>query len=107
MSTTISKCGIALLLTAALLGTAAGADSDSRRIKNKVVPEYPLLARQLKLVGTVRLELVVAADGTVKSTRVLGGHPVLIRAANEALKKWRYEPGPETTTVVEFHFRNE
>lgn len=105
MSKTMIKCCTALLLAAALLGSARGAEADERRIKTKVAPAYPELARQMKLVGTVRLEVVVAANGTVKSTKVLGGHPLLIQAADAAIKKWRYEPGPETTIVVEFHFR--
>jgi TonB family protein len=108
VSKTMTKCWTALLLAAALLQcTAMWADGDGRRIKTKVNPVYPDLARQMKIVGTVRMEVVVAANGVVKSTRVLGGHPLLIQAANEAIKKWRYEPGPEATTVVEFHFHYE
>jgi TonB family protein len=102
----MTACWTALLLSAALLSTAQGADAIARRIKNKVTPVYPDLARQMKLVGTVRMEVVVAANGTVKSTKALGGHPLLIQAADEAIRKWHYEPGPETTTVVEFHFHN-
>ncbi len=107
MSKTITKCWTALLLVALLHGTAICAENDERRVKQKVQPAYPELARQLKLVGTVRLEVTIAGNGSVKSTRVLGGHPLLIQAASEAVKKWRYEPGAETTTVVEFHFRYE
>ncbi len=107
MSETIKRCWAALLLAVVLQGAALCADGEGRRIKNKVSPVYPELARQLKLVGTVRLEVLVAANGVVKSTRVLGGHPLLVQAANDAIKKWRYEPGPESTTVVEIHFHYE
>ena len=107
MSKTLKKCWMVLLLAVLLQGVAMCADSDGRRIRSKVAPNYPDLARQMKLVGTVRIEVVIGTNGMVKSTRVLGGHPLLIQAANEAIKKWRYEPGPETTTVVEFHFHNE
>jgi TonB family protein len=87
--------------------SAMGADGDGRRVKERVNPSYPSLARQMNITGMVRLEVVIAANGTVKSTRPLGGHPLLIKSANDAIRKWRYEPGPETTTVVEFRFRNE
>lgn len=107
MSKTLRKCWTLLLLAILLQGAGMCADGDGRRIRTKVTPVYPELARQMRLVGTVRIEVVVAADGAVKSTRVLGGHPLLIRAADEAIRKWRYEPGPESTTVVEIHFHNE
>lgn len=108
MSKTMRNCWTALLLSAALLlGTAMAADSDGRHVKNRVTPVYPDLARRMNIVGTVRIQVVIAANGTVKSTRVLGGHPLLIQSADDAVKKWRYEPGPEATTVVEFHFRHE
>jgi len=94
------------LLGATLLAPtpAAYADAEARKAKVKVTPVYPALARQMNLNGTVRLEVVIAPSGTVKSTRALGGHPLLIEAATEAMRKWKYEPGPESTVVVEFHF---
>ncbi len=105
MSTSIRKCWPALLLAVALLhGSAMAADGEPRRAKDKTTPVYPELARRMKLAGTVRIEVVIAANGTVKSTKALGGHPLLIQAATEAIKKWRYEPGPETTMVVAVNF---
>jgi len=58
----------------------------------------------LNVSGTVRIEVVIAPNGSVKSLKPLGGHPLLIQSASEALRKWRYAPGPETTTIVEFKF---
>lgn len=102
---TDNKTVMALLLGIALLPTGApGADGDARKIKVRVEPEYPQLARQMHMTGTVKIEVIVAANGTVKSTRVLGGHPLLVQSAEQAIKRWRYEPGPESTTVVEFRF---
>jgi TonB family protein len=55
--------------------------------------------------GVVRLEAVVRTNGSVKSTRVLGGNPVLVDAAVEAVAKWKFDPGPsETTEVVQVTF---
>ena len=79
-------------------------DSD-RKVKSKVNPEYPEIARKMALTGTVRLQIVVAPNGTVKDTKVIGGHPILVNAAVDAVKKWRFESAPEETIkMVEFKF---
>ena len=74
-----------------------------RRAKTKVQPVYPELARRMNITGTVKIEVVVAPNGTVKDARVVGGHPVLAGAALDAAKKWRFEPsGGENTGVIDF-----
>jgi TonB family protein len=76
-----------------------------RRAKTKVQPAYPDLARKMNITGTVKVEIVVAPNGTVKDAKVVGGHPVLAGAALEAVKKWRFEPATmESTGVVDFKF---
>jgi len=76
-----------------------------RKIKNKVPPSYPEIARKLALSGTVRLEIVVGPDGQVKNTKVIGGHPILVSAAVDAVKKWKFETaGGDSTGTVEFRF---
>jgi TonB family protein len=80
-------------------------ESAKRKVRTKVLPDYPELAKQLNVTGKVKIEATVSADGHVTATRVVGGSPTLVACANEALKKWRYEPGQkETTEVVEFTF---
>jgi TonB family protein len=80
-------------------------DEINRRAKNKVPPLYPELARKMNISGTVKIEVTVATNGTVKEARVVGGHPVLANSALEAAKKWRFEPAPaESTGVIEFKF---
>lgn len=76
-----------------------------RRAKSKVQPSYPELARKMNIAGTVKIEIVVAPNGTVKDARVVGGHPVLASAALEAAKKWRFEPaGGESSGIIDFKF---
>ena len=76
-----------------------------RRAKTKVQPTYPELARKMNITGNVKVEVVVAPNGTVKDAKVVGGHPVLANAALEAVKKWRFEPAPtESTGIVDFKF---
>ena len=65
----------------------------------------PELARKLNLSGAVRVEVVIAPDGTVKRTRVIGGHPVLAAEAESAAQKSTFQPGPkETVEIIEFKF---
>jgi len=76
-----------------------------RRAKTRVQPAYPDLARKMKITGTVKVEVTVNPNGTVKDAKVVGGHPVLAGAALEAVKKWRFEPAAmESSGVVEFKF---
>lgn len=97
---------VLLLLLLITLGMpiAVWAAELPRKVKSQVQPVIPDIAKHMSLKGTVRLEVEIGADGTVKNTRALGGHPVLIQSAEDAIKKWRYEPGPPTKTVVEFNF---
>jgi TonB family protein len=75
----------------------------TRKIKAKVDPRYPELARQYQFKGKVRIEATVSPDGSVKKTRVVGGSPLLAGAALGAVKQWKYEPGPnETVETINF-----
>lgn len=104
---------VALLLAAGTVvvnpARAVGEDSEiTRKVKNKVAPAYPEIARRMNISGTVKLVVVVAPNGAVKSTKVLGGHPLLVSAAEEAVKKWKFEAAPaEDSGVVEFTFKPE
>jgi protein TonB len=81
------------------------AETPKRKIKVRVAPDYPPLAKQLKVTGKVKIEATVAPDGHVTNTKVLGGSPVLVTAALDAVKKWRYESAPkETIEIVEVDF---
>ena len=83
-------------------------DSNKRKVRVRVTPDYPALAKQLNVTGKVKIEATVAADGHVVSTKVVGGSPLLVNAALEALKKWHFEPGPkDTTEIVEFAFNGQ
>lgn len=99
---------ISALLVALVSGSAfsqtAGAGTD-RKVLSHAAPVYPDLAKKMHIRGTVRVEVIVRPNGTVKSTRVLGGNPVLINAAQDAVTKWKFEPSQgETTEVVQLTF---
>lgn len=79
--------------------------SSSRKVISRVAPTCPELARRMHIQGTVKLEAIVKPNGSVKTTRVLGGNPVLVEAATTALTKWKFEAAPnETTEVVQLVF---
>jgi TonB family protein len=104
----VSLCvvSIALVTTVAIRPLPAFADdATDRKVKSKVSPVYPEIARKMGLTGVVKIQLIVAPNGAVKETKVIGGHPILVNAAVDAVKKWRFETaGAESTGTVEFRF---
>lgn len=98
---------MALALAATFAAPASGQD-EGRKVKTRVNPTYPELAKRMKVSGTVKVLVTIEPNGNVKSVKPVGGHPLLVDPAVEAAKKWKYEPGTgETTEVVEFHFDGE
>ena len=94
-----------ILGPALLLGLTSSAHAADRKIQRKIAPQYPELARQFNASGIVKLSIDVAPSGDVRNVKVLGGSPLLIQAAQDAVRQWKYEAGKESTTeVVEFKF---
>ena len=84
---------------------AWGQTEINRKVRNKVTPSYPELAKRMNLTGVVKILLTISPNGTVKEAKLLGGHPLLANAALDAVRKWRFEAGPEESTgIVEFDF---
>ena len=103
--TSVRRLLLSLLLLLGLALVCATAQESIRKVKTRVQPVYPEFARKMHLSGSVKLQVTVAAEGVVKETKVIGGHPVLVNSAEEAIKKWRFEPrGSETREVIEFKF---
>jgi protein TonB len=67
-------------------------DISQNLLLTKVVPTYPQLARQARIQGEVVLDVDISKEGTVESLRTVRGHPLLIPAAIDAVKNWRYKP---------------
>ena len=76
----------------------------------KVTPNYPQLAKQARIQGTVVLQAEISKEGTIQNLQLISGHPMLAPAAIEAVKQWRYKPyllngepvAVETQVVVNF-----
>jgi TonB family protein len=79
-------------------------------IVKSVAPEYPALAKQARLQGVVRFSVVINKDGSIKNMQLISGHPLLIQAAQDALKQWVYRPTllngepVEVNTTVDIKF---
>src|SRR5256714_3741964 len=58
----------------------------------KIQPNYPPLARQARIQGSVLLQAVISKEGAIENLRLISGHPMLAPAALEAVKQWRYKP---------------
>jgi periplasmic protein TonB len=69
-----------------------GGNVTAAKVLNRVNPVYPPLARQTRISGTVRLHAIIAKDGTVQQLEVMSGHPLLVQAALDAVRQWRYQP---------------
>jgi TonB family protein len=88
-----------------LRGQEGDAPGSKRRVKIMGKPNYPELAKKMNLSGVVKVEVTIGADGRVKRTRIVGGHPVFAAEAEKAAMQCEFEPGPrETSEVIEFKF---
>ena len=105
MTTKIFRALAMLAMAAALVAPSAFAADEGRKIKREVKPSYPELAKQMHVSGAVKLQVLVAPNGKVKSVTVMGGHPLLIAPSEQAAKGWEYEPASsESTELVVFNF---
>jgi TonB family protein len=101
----MSAAAVALLVSGAS-AQQSNTDDGKRKIKTKTSPTYPELARRMNVSGKVKIEVIITPDGHVRSSRVIGGHPLLVQSCQDAVKEWKFLPAPEETTqVIEFDFR--
>jgi TonB family protein len=88
--------------------SATAAPASGRKVTSRVAPNYPDLAKKMHLQGTVKIEATVRPNGTVRATKVLGGNPVLMESASDAVKQWKFESTPgETNEVVQITFASQ
>ncbi len=78
----------------------------TRKVVNRVKPIYPDLAKRMQISGKVRVEATVGPNGRVKSTKVIGGSPLLAKAALDAIESWKWSAMPsESKELVELTFQ--
>lgn len=84
-------CGAAVALSQTPSKKVSHAEAINA-VTTKVQPQYPPMARQLKIEGTVELAAIVSETGAVEAVTVISGNPVLTKPAAESLKKWKFAP---------------
>lgn len=116
-SKTAGKLFAGLLLSAAVICPVLRAEDVARRVTEdeakkavttKITPEYPAMARQMKLGGKVQVDAYIDTDGKVEKVQVVTGNPLLTSAAVSAVKRWKFSPftadGKATRAVAGFTF---
>jgi len=92
---------LALVLAIAMPARAG----DERAVKSRVAPIYPEMAKRMKIAGSVQLEASVDAQGKVTEVKAVSGNHMLAVAAEDAVRKWKFAPGPGDSNVsVEVNF---
>jgi len=69
-----------------------GGNVQAANLIRKVTPVYPPLAKQARVQGTVRFTAIISKDGTIQQLQLVSGHPLLVQAAQDAVKQWLYKP---------------
>ena len=77
----------------------------AQSVSVSVPPNYPLLARQMKVQGAVSLQALISRDGTIQELHILNGPGILATAAREAVKQWRFKPYIQNGQPVETQAR--
>ena len=103
---TLSQLVIVVLLSVApSVAQVQEQSSKERKLITRVEPEYPETLKRLYIGGVLRVEVEIEPSGVVKSTKLLGGSPILGQSTMKAIKQWRYAPAAsEETLTVKIEF---
>lgn len=85
-------------------------EQSARKLLTRVQPKYPEYLQTHEIGGTVRLNVTVTPSGNVKSIAPIGGNPILVDAAMDAVKQWKYAPSESSDTFevkLEFNPRKQ
>lgn len=113
--TRLALAGAVLLCSAAAFGQEAQRVSGAVALGAAVsrpAPEVPMIAKQLKLQGTVELDVLIDETGSVEKADLVRGNPVLAKAAQDGVKKWKFKPFKEgdkaqkVVTTLNFDFKS-
>jgi protein TonB len=69
-----------------------GGNVQEAMLIHRVIPVYPQLARQARISGEVKYSAIISREGLVQSLTLMHGHPLLVAAALDAIRQWRYRP---------------
>jgi TonB family protein len=101
----LCRAGLGVMLSIGMLIGSVAQAEDMRKARSNPPPEYPELAKRLKIRGAARVRVTIAPDGEVKAVQEVGGNPVLVDALVRAVRKWTYEPADKISVLeVKFDF---
>jgi TonB family protein len=85
--------------------SAQGQDDEERKVVSRVAPVFPELAKRKHVGSVVKVVVVIRTNGTVKTARAVGGNPVFMESATDAIRQWKFQAAPqETTEVIQLTF---
>jgi TonB family protein len=105
---------LAMLLSFGVLASAeirVATDDAMKAATKKTAPDYPPIAKQLRVAGKVQVDVTIDADGNVENVKVVAGNAMLTQSVIAAVKKWKFTPflqdGNPTKAVaaLEFDFK--
>ena len=104
-----ARVALVLLMALVLSGSTSSVRAQTapsvRKVVYKVTPKYPRELKRNEIGGIVRLSVSVSPNGSVSKITPVGGNPVLVDAATQAVKQWKYAPSDHpTTTEVQLEF---
>ena len=91
----MQAAALALVVAMAIPARAA----DDRPVKSRVAPVYPEIAKRMKIAGEVKVEATVDASGKVTEVKAISGNHMLAVAAEDAVRKWKFESGAGESKV--------
>lgn len=86
-------------LLALVLMPAMPAHAEGRAVRSRVAPVYPEFAKRMRVTGVVKLSVTVDPNGKVTDVKPVSGNQILSYAAQQAVRKWKFEPGTTSDTV--------
>jgi TonB family protein len=98
-----SHARAALCLAAALtflLPAAVPQEAQAPRLLKKVIPAYPEILKKMNVSGTVKVQVTIAPDGTVKDVEVKGGNAIFIDSVAAAVRSWKFVPSDHQRSAV-------
>src|SRR5262249_30903023 len=84
---------------------ATGQAQETRKLLAQSQPDYPGLAKRLRLAAKVKVQVIIGRDGIIKNAKIVGGNQVLVESTLEALKKGKCDPSvSQRTPTLQFNF---
>ena len=105
---------LVMLLSFGLIASAeirVATDDAMKAATKKTPPDYPPIARQLKIAGKVEVDVTIDADGNVENVKIVSGNAMLTQSVITAVKKWKFTPFTQegtpakATAMLEFDFK--